>query len=107
DGTWRMVSDDAPIDASASLPDGTRFEGPSGLRSLLASHREDFVRTFTSNLLAYAIGRGVESYDLPAVRKIVRDSAASEYRWSAIIAGIVKSTPFRKATVRGLEPARV
>jgi mono/diheme cytochrome c family protein len=107
DGTWRMVSDDAPIDASASLPDGTRFEGPSGLRSLLASHREDFVRTFTSKLLAYAIGRGVESYDLPAVRKIVRDSAASEYRWSDIIAGIVKSTPFRMATVRGLEPERV
>jgi hypothetical protein len=103
DGTWRTVSDDAPIDASASLPDGTRFEGLNGLRSLLASHKEDFVRTLTSKLLAYAIGRGIEASDLPAVRKIAREAAVSDYRWSAIVIGIVKSTPFIMATARGAE----
>ena len=73
DGTWRTISDGAPIDASASLPDGTRFEGVAGLRSLLVTHKEDFARTLTSKLLAYAIGRGVEYPDLPAIRQIVTE----------------------------------
>ena len=93
-GKWRTVSDGAPIDASASLPDGSRFEGVTGLRALVVARREDFVRTFTDRLLAYAIGRGTESYDWPAVRKIARDSAAEDHRWSAIIVGIVRSVPF-------------
>jgi mono/diheme cytochrome c family protein len=95
DGTWRVESDGVPVDASASLPDGTKFDGITGLRSLLVGHKEDFARTLSSKLLAYAIGRGVEYYDLPAVRKIERDAAANDYRWSSIIEGIVKSTPFR------------
>ena len=74
-GKWRTESDGAPIDASASLPDGTRFNGVAGLRTLLASHKEDFVRTFTEKLMAYAIGRGIEYTDLPAIRKIARDAA--------------------------------
>jgi hypothetical protein len=101
DGTWRAASDGAPIDASASLPDGTRFEGIAGLRSLIVDHKEDFARTFTSKLLAYALGRGIEYYDLPAVRKIARDAAATDYRWSSIISGIVNSTPFRMGIARG------
>ena len=76
-------SDGAPIDASASLPDGTRFDGVAGLRGLLAGHQEDFVRTFTEKLLAYAIGRGIEYTDLPAIRKIARDAAPQDYRWSS------------------------
>ena len=99
DGTWRAASDGAPIDASASLPDGTTFDGIAGLRSLLVTHKEEFARTFTSKLLAYAVGRGIEYYDLPAVRKIARDAAAGDYRWSAIISGIVNSTPFRMSGV--------
>ena len=78
----------------ASLPDGSRFQGVAGLRTLLLSHRDDFVRTFTEKLLAYAIGRGIEYYDLPAVRTIARDAAADDHRWSSIIMGIVRSTPF-------------
>jgi Protein of unknown function (DUF1592)/Protein of unknown function (DUF1588)/Protein of unknown function (DUF1595)/Protein of unknown function (DUF1585)/Protein of unknown function (DUF1587) len=100
-GKWRTVSDGAPIDASASLPDGSRFEGVSGLRALVIARREDFVRTFTDRLLAYAIGRGTESYDWPAVRKIARDSAAEDHRWSAIILGIVRSVPFGWSTGGG------
>ena len=80
--------------ASASFPDGTRFEGVTGLRTLLVSHKEDFVRTLTGKLLAYAIGRGLDHHDLPAIRKIARDAARHDYRWSSIITGIVKSTPF-------------
>ena len=93
-GKWRTHSDGAPIDAVATLPDGTRFEGVTGLKTLLAGHREDFVRTLSAKLLAYAIGRGLEYYDLPAVRKIARDAARSDYRWSALITGVVTSTPF-------------
>jgi hypothetical protein len=97
-GKWRTMSDGSPIDASASLPDGSRFDGVKGLRALIISHREDFVRTFTSRLLTYAIGRGTEYYDWPAVRKIVRDAAAGDDRWSALIMGVVKSRPFGWST---------
>ncbi len=94
-GKWRTESDGAPIDASGSLPDGTRFEGIAGLRQLIESHKEDFVRTFTEKLLAYAIGRGIETSDYPAIRKISRDAASQDYRWSAVIRGIVNSPAFR------------
>ena len=94
------MSDQAPIDASASLPDGTKFEGVGGLRTLLLNHKEDFVRTLTGKLLSYAIGRGTEYYDLPAIRKISRDAAAADYRWSAIVLGVVNSPPFSMGIVR-------
>jgi hypothetical protein len=106
-GKWRTESDGAPIDASASLPDGTRFEGVGGLRSLLATHQEDFVRTFTEKLLAYAIGRGIEYTDLPAIRKIARDAAPQEYRWSSIILGIVNSAPFSMSAAGSDAPVSV
>jgi Protein of unknown function (DUF1588)/Protein of unknown function (DUF1592)/Protein of unknown function (DUF1585) len=97
-GKWRMTSDGAPIDASASLPDGTQFQGAAGLRRLLVSHQDDFVRTFTQKLLAYALGRGIEYYDLPTVRQITRDAAAQGDRWSSVISGIARSTPFTMST---------
>jgi hypothetical protein len=93
-GKFRTESDGAPVDASASLPDGTRFEGLSGLRTLLASHQEDFVRTLTGKLLAYATGRGIEYTDLPAIRKVSRDATRDDYRWSSMILGVVSSPPF-------------
>jgi hypothetical protein len=93
-GKWRATSDGVPVDASASLPDGSRFDGVAGLRALVASHREDFVRTFTDRLLSYALGRGTDLSDQPAVRRIVRETAAQDYRWSAIVTAIVHSTPF-------------
>jgi hypothetical protein len=99
-GKWRTVADGEKVDASASLPDGTRFEGISGLRSLLLSHKDDYVRTLTEKLLAYALGRGVEYYDLPAVRTITRESAASDYRWSSLILAIVRSAPFNMGLVK-------
>ena len=100
-GKWRSTSDDAPIDPSASFPDGTRFEGIAGLRTLLVSHKEDFVRTLTGKLLAYATGRGLDHHDLPVIRKIVRDAAPADYSWSSIITGVVRSAPFSMGSSRG------
>jgi mono/diheme cytochrome c family protein len=102
-GKWRTASDGAPIDPSASFPDGSRFEGIAGLKRLLAAHKEDFARTLSAKLLAYAVGRGLDYQDMPAVRRIARDAAASDYSWSAIITGVVKSTPFSVAVAGGGE----
>ena len=104
-GKWRTVADGEPIDATAALPDGTRFEGIGGLRDLLLTHKEDYVRTLTEKLLAYSLGRGVEYFDSPAVRKIARESSRDEYRWSSLILGIVTSAPFSMGRVRSAEEA--
>jgi hypothetical protein len=106
-GKWRTESDGLPVDAAASLPDGSEFEGVTGLRALLQGHKEDFARTLTAKLLGYAIGRGVEHTDLPAVRQIVRDAAANDYRWSSIVLGIVNSPPFRMGTAGASKPVEV
>ena len=96
-GKWRTTSgvSNTPIDASGVLPDGTKFQGPAGLRKVLLSHPEQFVDTVTEKLLTYALGRGLEYFDMPVVRKIVRDASAADYRWSSLILGVIKSTPFQ------------
>ena len=94
-GRWRDVSEaGAPIDASGVMADGTAVEGPATLRQALTHRGENFVTTVVEKLLTYALGRGVEPFDAPAVRQIVDDAAASGYGWSGLIAGIVRSTPF-------------
>jgi hypothetical protein len=94
-GGWRTVDESGrAVDANAETVGGAKLDGLAGLRSLLLSDREQFSRTVTEKLLAYALGRRLEYYDRPAVRSIVRDAAASNYRWSALIAGIVKSPAF-------------
>ena len=102
-GRWRSISDGAPIDSAAALPDGTKFQGLAGLRTLLVSHQDEFVRTVTEKLLSYSIGRVAEYYDLPAVRQITREAAAQNYRWSSLISAIVKSTPFTMGIVQSQE----
>ena len=95
-GRWRTTGEaDLPIDSSGRLPDGTAFEGPAGLRSILLERREQFVGTLIERLLAYGVGRGPEYYDRPTIRSITREAASDDYRWSSIIVGIVKSSPFR------------
>lgn len=94
-GKWRNVFADQPIDASGLLPDGNTFDGPDGLRDLLLGRPDDFVGTITEKLLRFALGRSLEYYDMPAIRKIIRDAAESDYRWSAIILGVVESVPFQ------------
>ena len=98
-GGWRSVDESGkPVDASGSTLGGAKVEGLSGLRALLLDQPEQFPRTVTEKLLAYALGRRIEYYDEPAVRKIVRDAAAQNYRWSSIIVGIVKSPTFLMRT---------
>jgi len=93
-GKWRASDSGAPIDASGVLPSGEKFDGPAGLRDALLARKEQFVQAMTQKLLAYALGRQIEVYDMPTVRKIVRDARADDYRWQSIIDGIVKSGPF-------------
>jgi hypothetical protein len=98
-GRWRTLEDGLPVDATGGLPDGSKFTGVAGLEDGLLKRPDIFVGTLTEKLLTFALGRGVESYDAPAVRKIVREARANDYRFSSIILGIVNSTPFtmRKA----------
>jgi hypothetical protein len=94
-GRWRKTSDGVAVDASAAMPDGTRFEGAEGLRKLLLTRSDQFTRTVTEKLLSYALGRELGYHDAPAVRQIIREAAASDDRWSAIVLGIAKSVPFQ------------
>jgi hypothetical protein len=94
-GRWRTSDDGLPIDASGMLPDGSRFDGPAQLRSVLLDRREAIVNTIILKLLAYALGRPARYSDMPAVRTIAWDGAPGNYRWSSTIVGIVKSAPFQ------------
>ena len=94
-GRWRTIEEQKPIDSTGGLPDGTTFQGVDGLQKALMAKPELFVQTFTEKLMTYALGRGVESYDAPAVRKVVADARAGDYRFSSVILGIVNSTPFQ------------
>ena len=98
-GEWRTVDAGFPVDAGGAMPDGvTTFEGVSGLRRALLDKSDVFISTLTEKLLIYALGRGVEYYDKPTVRDILRQAAQRDYRFSALIEGIVTSAPFRMRT---------
>ena len=107
-GRWRTVDESFnPIDASGSLPDGTPFDGVVDLTKALVQRPERFVTTVTEKLLIYALGRGVEYYDMPALRGIVREAAATNYSSHAVVRGIVKSYPFlnRRSAADGVGSA--
>ena len=95
-GKWRATGEGGgPIDASGVFPDGTGFEGLAGLKAMLLERHEQFVWTVTEKLATYALGRGLEYYDMPALREIIRDAAADDYTWSSLVLGIVESAPFQ------------
>jgi mono/diheme cytochrome c family protein len=93
-GQWRTTDDGSPIDPSGTLYNGTKVDGPAALRSMLDAHPEVFVGIMTEKLLTYALGRGVEYYDMPAVRKIVQNAGAHDFRFSSLVLGTVESVPF-------------
>ena len=94
-GGWRTIDESGlPVDASGTTASGATVDGLSGLRALLLERPDQFPRTVTEKLLAYALGRRLEYYDRPTVRQIVRDAADQDYRWSALITGIVTSPTF-------------
>ena len=94
-GRWRNTQDGAPIDTSGTLFNGANVDGVVGLRQNLVAQPEIFVGVMTEKMLTYALGRGLEYYDMPAVRKIVRDAKTRDFRFSSIVLGIVRSTPFQ------------
>jgi hypothetical protein len=94
-GQYRVKDDGNPVDSSGTLPDGSKFEGPAQFRQVLLARREQLMRTMTEKLLTYALGRGVEPYDQPAIRQIIREADASGDRWSSVITALVKSVPFQ------------
>jgi len=100
-GTWRDKDKWAGtvIDASGQLVDGSPVAGPDDLRKALVAKPEQFVQTVGVNLMTYALGRRAEYYDMPAVRKIVRDAAKDDYRFASLVMGVVKSDPFQKRKV--------
>jgi hypothetical protein len=102
-GQWRTREGDKPIDVSAVLSDGTKFEGPAGLRNWILLHPEQVVTAVTEKLLIYGLGRGLEYYDASAVRKVVREAAGDNYRFQSLILGVAASTPFQ---MRKSSPAR-
>ena len=96
-GAWRIKDNEVPIDSAGVLYDGTKIEGPAGLRDALLRHSDVFLVTFTENLMTYAIGRRVEYYDEPTIRAIIHDAARNDDHISSFILGIVNSQAFRMA----------
>jgi hypothetical protein len=94
-GRWRALEDYKPIDCSGGLPDGSTFTGVEGLERALLARPELFAGAVSEKLLIFALGRGVETYDAPAIRQVVREAKADHYRFSALILGIANSTPFQ------------
>src|SRR5262249_46087747 len=94
-GAWRTLDEGNPIDASGVMIDGTKIDGVVGLRGFLMKYSDQFDRVITEKLLTYALGRGVEYPDMPVVRSVVHGAAASNYRFSSLVMGIVKSAPFQ------------
>jgi hypothetical protein len=94
-GRFRKSDGEGTIDPSGELPDGSRFQGPADLKRILKDKKELVARNLTEKLMTYALGRGLEYYDERAIRKIVADLGAADYKFSALIIGIVQSDPFR------------
>jgi hypothetical protein len=98
-GAWRIKDNEAPVDVVGDLYDGTKINGPDGLREALIRHQDMVLRSFAENLLTYAIGRRVEYGDMPAVRAIVKEAAKNGNRMSAFVLGVANSAAFRMAKV--------
>ena len=96
-GVWRIKDNEVPVDSIGDLYDGTKMNGPAGLREGLLKHSDIFLETFTENLMTYALGRRVEYSDMPAIRAILRDAGKNNNRLSSFVLGVVNSGAFRMA----------
>jgi hypothetical protein len=106
-GRWRIKDNEVPIDATGELYDGTKMDGPAGLREALVRHKDAFLLSFTESLMTYGLGRRVESHDMPTVRAIIRAAAESDHRLSAFVRGVVMSPAFRMSRLEAPETADV
>ena len=94
-GAWRIKDNEVPVDVNGDLYDGTRMEGPAGLRAALLKHQDMFLTGFTESLMTYATGRRIEFSDMPAIRAIVRDASKKDNKLSAFVMGVVNSAAFK------------
>jgi hypothetical protein len=94
-GRWRITDGRFPIDASGTFPNGKSFNGPAQMKAILRENLPDFIRCLAEKLLTYALGRGVEAFDRPAIDEVVRQTAAGENRFQPLVLAIVHSQPFR------------
>ena len=102
-GRWRIRDNGAPVDPVGDLYDGTTMNGPAGLRAALLKHQDMFVLSFTERLMTYGLGRRVEPFDMPAIRKIIRDAAKENNRFSAFVMGVVNSRAFQMSRAAAVE----
>jgi hypothetical protein len=104
-GRWRIKDGDAAVDATGELYDGTRIDGPAGLRAALLAHQDAVLVSLTESLMTYALGRRIEYFDMPAIRAILREAAGNNLRFSSFVLGIVNSPGFRmtRPTVGGTQ----
>ena len=102
-GVWRIKDNGVIVDPAGDLYDGTKLDGPIALRAALLKHQDVIMLSFTESLMTYALGRRVESYDMPAVRAIVRDAKRNNYKFSSFIAGVANSAAFRMGRVAAVE----
>ncbi len=102
-GKWRIKDNGVPVDANGELYDGTQMEGPAGLRNALLKHQDAFLLSLTERLMTYATGRRMQPYDMPTVRRVIRDAAKQDYKMSAFITGVVNSSAFRMSRVEGTD----
>jgi hypothetical protein len=103
-GAWRIRDGSALVDPSGQLYDGTPLNGPVALRAALMKRRDTVLRNFTENLMAYALGRRVEYFDMPTIRRIVRDAESNQDRFSSYVLGVVKSPAFRMSRLENAKP---
>jgi hypothetical protein len=102
-GKWRTRDGATMVNAAGQLFDGSTIDGPAQLRAAVLRHKEAFLLSFTESLMTYALGRRVEAFDMPTVRRIIRDAAAEDYRMIAFLQGIVQSPAFSSARARPAE----
>ncbi|MGE0865135.1 MAG: DUF1592 domain-containing protein [Vicinamibacterales bacterium] len=102
-GRWRIRDNGAPVDPVGDLYDGTKMTGPEGLRTALLKHQDMFLLSFTERLMTYSLGRRVEYFDMPAIRKIMRDAAKSNHRFSAFVMGVVNSQAFQMSKAEAVD----
>jgi hypothetical protein len=95
-GRWRTEDNGAKIDTASQLADGTNISGPASLREAILRRPDMFAKNMTEQLMVYALGHGLEYYDMPYVRAALKDAARTNYRFSSLVLGIVKSVPFQR-----------
>ena len=102
-GAWRIKDNEVPVDAVGELYDGTRMNGPIGLGDALLKHKDAFLLSFTERLMTYATGRRMQPFDMPTVRKIIREAGRQDYKLTAFVLGVVNSPAFRMSRVEGTD----